>query len=51
MSCVIRATTPTFKYRFATVNVTIPSGATVAVYGRSRSGYYIYAPQLTIVEA
>lgn len=32
-------------------NVTIPANATVAVYGRSRSGYYIYAPQLTIVEA
>ena len=32
-------------------NVSIPAGATVAVYGRSRSGYYIYAPQLTIVEA
>lgn len=31
--------------------VTIPANATVAVYGRSRSGYYIYAPQLTIVEA
>ena len=28
--------------------VTIPANATVAVYGRSRSGYYIYAPQLTI---
>ena len=24
---------------------------TVAIYGRSRSGYYIYAPQLTIVQA
>lgn len=32
-------------------NVTIPANATVAVYGRSRSGYYIYASQLTIVEA
>lgn len=32
-------------------NVSIPAGATVAVYGRSRSGYYIYAPQLIIVEA
>lgn len=31
--------------------VTIPANATVEVYGRSRSGYYIYAPQLTIVEA
>lgn len=31
--------------------VTIPANATVAVYGRSRSSYYIYAPQLTIVEA
>lgn len=29
-------------------NVVIPANATVAVYGRSRSGYYIYAPQLTI---
>lgn len=28
--------------------VTIPAGATVAIYGRSRSGYYIYVPQLTI---
>lgn len=28
--------------------VTIPGNATVAVYGRSRSGYYIYVPQLTI---
>lgn len=28
--------------------VTIPANATVAVYGRSRSGYYIYVPQLTI---
>lgn len=28
--------------------VTIPAGATVAVYGRSRSGYYIYVPQITI---
>lgn len=28
--------------------VTIPENATVAVYGRSRSGYYIYVPQLTI---
>lgn len=32
-------------------NVSIPANATVAVYGRSRSGYYIYVPQLTIVEA
>lgn len=30
--------------------VTIPANATVEVYGRSRSGYYIYAPQLTIVQ-
>lgn len=30
--------------------VQIPANATVAVYGRSRSGYYIYAPQLTIVQ-
>ena len=29
-------------------NVTIAANATVAVYGRSRSGYYIYVPQLTI---
>lgn len=29
-------------------DVVIPANATVAVYGRSRSGYYIYAPQLTI---
>ena len=28
--------------------VTISANATVAVYGRSRSGYYIYVPQLTI---
>lgn len=28
--------------------VTIPANATVAVHGRSRSGYYIYVPQLTI---
>jgi lysophospholipase L1-like esterase len=28
--------------------VQIPANATVAVYGRSRSGYYIYVPQLTI---
>lgn len=28
--------------------VTIPANATVEVYGRSRSGYYIYAPQLMI---
>lgn len=28
--------------------VTIPANATVAIYGRSRSGYYIYVPQLTI---
>lgn len=27
-----------------------PANATVAVYGRSRSGYYIYVPQLTIVQ-
>lgn len=31
-------------------DVVIPANATVAVYGRSRSGYYIYAPQLTIVQ-
>lgn len=30
--------------------VTIPANATVAIYGRSRSGYYIYAPQLTIIQ-
>lgn len=30
--------------------VTIPANATVEVYGRSRSGYYIYVPQLTIVQ-
>ena len=30
--------------------VTIPANATVAVYGRSRSGYYIHVPQLTIVQ-
>ena len=30
--------------------VTIPANATVAVYGRSRSGYYIYVPQLTIIQ-
>lgn len=30
--------------------VTIPANATVAVYGRSRSGYYIYTPQLTIMQ-
>lgn len=30
--------------------ITIPADATVAVYGRSRSGYYIYVPQLTIVQ-
>ena len=30
--------------------VTISANATVAVYGRSRSGYYIYVPQLTIVQ-
>ncbi len=29
-------------------DVVIPANATVAVYGRSRSGYYVYAPQLTI---
>ena len=28
--------------------VTLSANDTVAVYGRSRSGYYIYAPQLTI---
>ncbi len=28
--------------------VTIPANATVAIYGRSRSGYYIYVPHLTI---
>ena len=28
--------------------VAIPANATVAIYGRSRSGYYIYVPQLTI---
>ena len=31
-------------------NVSITANQTVAVYGRSRSGYYIYCPQLTIVE-
>ena len=31
-------------------DVTIAANATVAVYGRSRSGYYIHAPQLTIVQ-
>lgn len=30
--------------------VTIPANATVAVYGRSRNGYYIHVPQLTIVQ-
>ena len=30
--------------------VTISKNTTVAVYGRSRSGYYIYAPQLTIIQ-
>lgn len=30
--------------------VSISANQTVAVYGRSRSGYYIYAPQLTIVQ-
>lgn len=30
--------------------VTLTANQTVAVYGRSRSGYYIYAPQLTIVQ-
>lgn len=30
------------------IGVQIPANATVAVYGRSRSGYYIYTPQLTI---
>lgn len=30
--------------------VTLAANQTVAVYGRSRSGYYIYAPQLTIVQ-
>ena len=31
--------------------VVLSANDTVAVYGRSRSGYYIYAPQLTIVQA
>ena len=31
-------------------NVSISANQTVAVYGRSRSGYYIYAPQLTIIQ-
>lgn len=30
--------------------VTLSANQTVAVYGRSRSNYYIYAPQLTIVQ-
>lgn len=30
--------------------VTLSANDTVAVYGRSRSGYYIYVPQLTIVQ-
>ena len=30
--------------------VTLSANQTVAVYGRSRNGYYIYAPQLTIVQ-
>ena len=30
--------------------VTISKNTTVAVYGRSRNGYYIYAPQLTIIQ-
>lgn len=30
--------------------VQIPANATVAIYGRSRSDYYIYVPQLTIVQ-
>lgn len=30
--------------------VVLSANDTVAVYGRSRSGYYIYAPQLTIVQ-
>lgn len=30
--------------------VVLSANATVAVYGRSRSGYYIHAPQLTIVQ-
>ena len=30
--------------------VSIAKNQTVAVYGRSRSGYYIYAPQLTIIQ-
>ena len=30
--------------------VSISANTSVAVYGRSRSGYYIYAPQLTIVQ-
>lgn len=31
-------------------DVSISANQTVAVYGRSRSGYYIHAPQLTIVQ-
>ena len=31
-------------------DVVIPANATVAIYGRSRSGYYIYVPQLTIIQ-
>lgn len=30
--------------------ITLAKNDTVAVYGRSRSGYYIYAPQLTIIQ-
>ena len=30
--------------------VVLSANDTVAVYGRSRSGYYIYVPQLTIVQ-
>lgn len=30
--------------------VSITANDTVAVYGRSRSGYYIYVPQLTIIQ-
>lgn len=41
----------TWSYHVQTnhlTGVTIPANATVAIYGRSRSGYYIYVPQLTI---
>jgi len=31
-------------------NVTLAKNDVVAVYGRSRSSYYIYAPQLTIIQ-